>query len=48
MQASLPVDYGEAEVIRLLIVGWMRKTWLRLDDDEVLVQDYWQAVSLQL
>jgi hypothetical protein len=47
MRISLPVDYGEAEVIQLLIVRWIRKTWLKIDDDESFIQNYWQAVSLQ-
>ena len=48
MRVSLPVDYGETEVIRLLIVHWIRKNWLKIDDDESFIQNYWQAVSLQL
>lgn len=45
MQISLPVEYGEAEVIRLMIVRWMRKIWLKIDDDENLIQNYWQTVN---
>jgi hypothetical protein len=47
MQVSLPVEYGETEVIRLLIVRWIRKNWLKIDDDKSFIQKYWQAVSLR-
>lgn len=47
MQISLPIEYGETEVIRLLIIRWMRKNWLKIDDDKSFIQQYWQAVSLQ-
>lgn len=43
IQVSLPVDYDETEVIRLLIVNWIRKNWLKIDDDESFIQKYWQA-----
>lgn len=46
IQVSLPVDYGETEVIRLLIVCWIRKNWLKINDDESFIQKYWQSSSL--
>jgi hypothetical protein len=44
MQVALPVEYGEAEVIRLLIVWWMRKKRLKIDDDKSFLENYWEAV----
>jgi hypothetical protein len=45
MRVSLPVDYGETEVIRLLVVNWIRKNWLKIDDGESFIQKYWQAAN---
>jgi len=47
MKVALPIDYGEAEVIRLIIVCWMRKNQLKIIDNEDFIEKYWNAIRIQ-
>jgi hypothetical protein len=37
MRVALPYDVFESDIIRLLIIIWKRKNWLKIEDDESFI-----------
>ena len=43
ISVALPSDVLESDVIRLLIVVWIRKNWLKIEDEECIIEKYWRS-----
>ena len=43
ISVALPSDVLESDVIRLLIVVWIRKNWLKIEDEESIIEKYWRS-----
>lgn len=43
ISVALPSGVLESDVIRLLIVIWIRKNWLKIEDEECIIERYWKS-----